>query len=81
VDLLELVTYEKRIVGSAYGSLDPRILIPRIIQLYLAGRLQLDELVSTRLPLERINEAFDLSRRAEGMRPVVTLLDEASPAR
>ena len=73
VDMLELVTYEKRIVGSAYGTLDPRVLIPRILSLYLDGRLLLDELVSARLPLEEINEAFDLSRRAEGVRPVLTL--------
>jgi Zn-dependent alcohol dehydrogenase len=75
VNMLDLVTYEKRIVGSAYGSLDPRVLIPRIIDLYLAGRLLLDELVSARLPLEAINEAFDLSRRAQGVRPVLTLAD------
>jgi S-(hydroxymethyl)glutathione dehydrogenase/alcohol dehydrogenase len=73
VDMLDLVTFEKRIVGSAYGSLDPRVLIPRLVALYLDGRLLLDELVSARLPLEAINEAFDLSRRAEGVRPVLTL--------
>jgi Zn-dependent alcohol dehydrogenase len=73
VDMLDLVTYEKRIVGSAYGTLDPRLLVPRLFALYLEGRLLLDELVSARLPLEAINEAFDLSRRAEGVRPVLTL--------
>jgi Zn-dependent alcohol dehydrogenase len=73
MNMLDLVTYEKRIVGSAYGSLDPRVLIPRIVSLYLDGRLLLDELVTARLPLEEINEAFDLSRRAEGVRPVLTL--------
>jgi Zn-dependent alcohol dehydrogenase len=77
VDMLDLVTYEKRIVGSAYGSLDPRVLIPRIARLYLDGRLALDELVSARIPLEGINDAFELSRRAEGMRPVLTLADGA----
>jgi Zn-dependent alcohol dehydrogenase len=73
VDMLALVTYEKRIVGSAYGTLDPRLLVPRLFALYLEGRLLLDELVSARLPLDAINEAFDLSRRAEGVRPVLTL--------
>lgn len=78
IDMLDLVTYEKRIVGSAYGSLDPRVLIPRIIDLYLDGRLLLDELVSARLPLKLINDAFDLSRRAEGIRPVLMLADGSS---
>ena len=45
------------------------------LDLYLGGRLRLDELVSTRLPIERIDEAFELSRRAEGLRPVLTLSD------
>jgi Zn-dependent alcohol dehydrogenase len=80
VDMLDLVTYEKRIVGSAYGSLDPRVLIPRIIDLYQDGRLLLDELVSARLPLAGINDAFELSRRAEGVRPVITFVDGAAPA-
>jgi S-(hydroxymethyl)glutathione dehydrogenase/alcohol dehydrogenase len=78
IDLLELVTYEKRLVGSAYGSLDPRLLIPRIVDLYLSGRLDLDPLVSERLPLESVNEAFDLSRRGEGLRPVLALADGAA---
>ncbi len=73
IDLLDVVTYEKRIVGSAYGTLDPRVLVPRILRLYLAGRLKLEELVSDRFPLEGINEAFDRSRRAQGLRPVLTL--------
>ena len=75
IDLLDLVTYEKRLVGSAYGSLDPRLLIPRILHLYLAGRLDLDPLVSERLPLEAVNEAFAMSRRGEGLRPVLAMAD------
>jgi S-(hydroxymethyl)glutathione dehydrogenase / alcohol dehydrogenase len=71
IDMLDLVTYERHIVGSAYGSITPQRLVPRILALYLDGRLLLDELVSERLPLERINEAFDHSRRAQGMRPVL----------
>jgi S-(hydroxymethyl)glutathione dehydrogenase / alcohol dehydrogenase len=75
IDLLDVVTYEKTIKGSAYGTISPLVLVPRIVQLYHEGRLLLDELVSARLPLEQIDEAFDLSRRAEGMRPVLMLSD------
>jgi S-(hydroxymethyl)glutathione dehydrogenase / alcohol dehydrogenase len=77
VDLLDLVNYEKTIRGSAYGSQSPRVLVPRIASLYLEGRLLLDELVSRRLPLDGINEAFDLCRRAEGLRTVVAISDGA----
>lgn len=75
VDMLELVTYEKVVRGSAYGTISPLVLVPRILELYLEGRLLLDELVSARLPIERIDEAFELSRQARGMRPVLALSD------
>jgi Zn-dependent alcohol dehydrogenase len=73
IDMLDVVTYEKTIRGSAYGSISPLVLVPRIVRAYLDGLLDLDALVSARLPLERIDEAFDLSRRAEGLRPVLTI--------
>ena len=72
IDMLDVVTYEKTIRGSAYGTVSPLLLVPRIAELYLEGRLLLDELVSDRYPLEGINEAFELSRQARGMRAVIT---------
>ena len=78
VDMLDLVTYEKKIVGSAYGSTSPEILMPRIAELYLEGKLMLDELVTNRLPFEEINEAFARSRRADGLRPVLAISNGAA---
>ena len=71
IDMLDLVTYERRIVGSAYGSLSPALLVPRILDLYRAGALELDELVGERFALEDINEAFDAARAARGLRTVL----------
>jgi Zn-dependent alcohol dehydrogenase len=71
IDMLDLVTYERRIVGSAYGTISPRMLVPRILELYRRGQLPLDELVSDRFPLEGINEAFELSARAGGLRAII----------
>ena len=62
---------EKRIVRSSYGGARPRRDFPWLAQLYLDGKLKLDELISTRLPLARINEGFDAMRRGEGIRHVV----------
>ncbi|MCS7007998.1 MAG: alcohol dehydrogenase catalytic domain-containing protein, partial [Gaiellaceae bacterium] len=73
IDMLDLVTFEKRIVGSAFGSISPALLMPRIARLYLERRLALDALPSEPLPLEAINEAFARSRRAEGGRPVLAI--------
>ncbi len=78
VDMLDVVTYEKTIRGSAYGTISPQVLVPRIVDAYLQGRLLLDELVSARLPLERIDDAFELSRNAQGMRAVLMLSDHGA---
>lgn len=75
IDMLDLVTFEKRVVGSALGSISPQLLMPRIARLYLEGRLELDALAAEPLPLEAINEAFAASRRAEGPRPVLAISD------
>ncbi|MDB5079233.1 MAG: alcohol dehydrogenase [Chloroflexi bacterium] len=59
------ITYmEKTIMGSFMGSAVPRRDIPRLISLYMNGKLPVDELVSQYLPLEEINTGFD--RLAEG---------------
>jgi len=39
---------------------------------YMEGKLVVDELITHRMPLERINDAFDLMRRGESIRSVVT---------
>jgi Zn-dependent alcohol dehydrogenase len=54
----ELVQRQKRIVGALYGSSNPRLDLPRIFALYLAGRLPLDELIGRRRPLTEVNEAY-----------------------
>lgn len=62
---------EKRIVRSSYGGARPRRDFPWLAQAYLEGKLKLDELISLRLPLDRINEGFDAMRRGEIIRAVV----------
>ena len=63
---------EKRIQGSLMGSNRFRVDAPRIIELYLQGRIKLDELISQRMPLARINEGLDALREGNIARTVVT---------
>jgi Zn-dependent alcohol dehydrogenase len=58
VPINELVQRQKRIVGALYGSSNPRLDLPRVFGLYLAGRLPLDELIGGRRPLAEVNEAY-----------------------
>ena len=72
VPVLSLVFEERVLTGSIYGAGAPRVDIPRLIELYRAGRLKLDELLTRTYPLERINEAYDALERGEVARSVVT---------
>jgi S-(hydroxymethyl)glutathione dehydrogenase/alcohol dehydrogenase len=49
---------EKTVIGSMYGTARPHVDIPRLIGLYRAGKLKLDELVTRTYPLEAVNDAF-----------------------
>jgi S-(hydroxymethyl)glutathione dehydrogenase / alcohol dehydrogenase len=54
-----LAEAEQRIVGSNYGSVRPALDFPFLVDLYRSGRLKVDELITTRRPLEEVEQAFD----------------------
>jgi Zn-dependent alcohol dehydrogenase len=54
------------------GSRNFREAIPSYIELYKQGRLKLDELLSAKITLDDVNEAFDKLSRGEVMRSVIT---------
>lgn len=62
---------EKVLTGSSYGGNRPRIDMPKLVDLYMAGKLKLDELISRRYPLEAINDAFQAMRQGEVARSIV----------
>ena len=53
LNLFELTMWEKQLVGTIFGSANPRRDIPRLLRLYQEGKLKLDELVTRTYPLER----------------------------
>ena len=61
----------QRILGSKMGSARLPVDIPRLVDLYHAGRLKLDELISGRYPLEGVNEAVAGVQRGEALRNVI----------
>ncbi len=70
---LSIPRMERRILGSIYGSSRPERDFPRTLDLYRSGRLPLDRLVSHRLPLDAVEEAFALMRSGEALRVVLDL--------
>jgi S-(hydroxymethyl)glutathione dehydrogenase / alcohol dehydrogenase len=63
----------KRLLGCLLGGVNSLRDIPLLISLYQAGRLDLEGLITTRRPLEQINEAFDDLRASRGIRTVISL--------
>ena len=67
---MTLVFEEKTLQGSYFGSCVPRIDFPRMLQLYMAGRLKLDELITHRYRIEEAPQAFadlESGRNARGV--------------
>ena len=72
---LALIMDEKTIRGTLYGSCDFAVDVPRVIDLYLAGRLKLDELISHEFPLEELGRALEQLERGDTARSVIRLAD------
>lgn len=77
-----LVAEERALMGSYMGSAVPQRDIPRFLDLYLAGRLPVDRLVTGRILLEDINQGFDVLQQGTVIRQLLAFEDaEGMPAR
>lgn len=57
--------------GTAFGGARGRTDVPKIVDWYMQKKIDIDSLITHKLPLERINEAFDLMREGKSIRTVV----------
>jgi NDMA-dependent alcohol dehydrogenase len=71
MNLFELAMYEKQLVGSIFGSANPRRDIPRLLRLHQEGQLKLEELITRTYPLEKINEGYQDMRDGKNIRGMV----------
>lgn len=62
---------EKTVIGSMYGTARPHIEFPKLLDLYKAKKLKLDELITRRLDLGDINAAFDFLAKGQVARSVI----------
>ena len=58
--------------GSAFGGARGRTDVPKIVDWYMDGKINIDDLITHTLPLESINEGFDLMHAGKSIRTVVT---------
>jgi Zn-dependent alcohol dehydrogenase len=64
---------EKKLIGCLLGSVHAQRDVPKLVALWQAGRLDLDGMITHRLPLDRTQEALDALVRREGIRTVLTV--------
>ncbi|MDY7020911.1 MAG: S-(hydroxymethyl)glutathione dehydrogenase/class III alcohol dehydrogenase [Cyanobacteriota bacterium] len=58
--------------GSAFGGARGRTDVPKIVDWYMEGKINIDDLITHILPIEQINDAFDLMHKGESIRTVLT---------
>ena len=57
--------------GTAFGGARGRTDVPRIVDWYMEGKINIDDLITHKMPLDDINKAFDLMHAGESIRSVV----------
>jgi NDMA-dependent alcohol dehydrogenase len=73
ISALSLPRTEKTLVGSWYGGARPFVDLPKMVDLYMDGRLKVDELISRTYPLKEINTAYDALAAGEVARSILTM--------
>lgn len=66
-----LLLDDRKLQGAYMGAQNFRIAMPRYVQMYLDGRLNLEDMVSSRITLEQVNDGFDSMRRGEALRDLI----------
>lgn len=75
-DAMEMFFTGRRILGCVYGSADPDRDFSRFLELYRAGRLPLERLITDRIELDGVNDAFAAMQAGQGARSVVVFGSE-----
>ena len=67
----ELSLFEKRLQGALFGSSNPFDDIPRILDLYRAGKIKLSELITARYTLDQVNQGYEDMMAGRNIRGVI----------
>ncbi|HEV2753912.1 MAG TPA: alcohol dehydrogenase catalytic domain-containing protein [Solirubrobacteraceae bacterium] len=67
----------RRVAGSSFGGVKGRDQVPRLVDRYLRGDIDVDAFLSHRITLEEVNEGFDLMHHQDGIRSVIDFTGHA----
>ena len=71
MSLFDLTLYEKQVRGCLFGSSNPRLDIPRMLELYGAGKLKLDELITREYSLDEVNQGYEDMHAGRNLRGII----------
>ena len=73
LDILpRLLITGRRVTGSSFGGVKGRTQVPQLVDRWLAGEIDVGALVTRRIELDKVNDAFEAMERQEGIRTVIT---------
>jgi NDMA-dependent alcohol dehydrogenase len=81
ISAFELTLYQKRLLGSMFGGVAPMRDIVKMLDMYTAGQLKLDEIITTTYSLEQVNEGYADMHAGKNVRGVITFGDPPAPRR
>ncbi len=62
----------RQVCGGSFGGARGRTHVPKLVDLYMEGKLDIDRLVSHHLTLDQVNDGFELMERQDGVRSVIS---------
>jgi S-(hydroxymethyl)glutathione dehydrogenase / alcohol dehydrogenase len=71
ISVFDIIGNERILTAAHGGSTNMSIEIPQLVALYQAGKLKLDELISGKYPLNKINEAIELAIKGDALRNII----------
>ena len=71
LNLFDLTLQRKELVGCIFGNANPRRDIPRLLRLYIEGKLKLDELVTNTYELDDMNQGYQDMRDGKNIRGLI----------
>jgi NDMA-dependent alcohol dehydrogenase len=71
LDLFSLSMFNQTLMGTVFGSMSPRVQIPRLLKLYAQGHLEIDELITQRYSLDQVQAGYDDLAAGKNVRGIV----------
>jgi NDMA-dependent alcohol dehydrogenase len=71
LNLFEFSLLRKELVGTIFGNANPRRDVPRLLRLYVEGKLKLDELITAEYGLDEVNQGYEALRSGRNIRGII----------